>query len=215
MAATGYKEFSAGPEHGSSPPVMRCRLCDTDLGQDWPDLSKLDPLGIKNHPLDAWRAAADWGCPFCNIITSVLDHSWKQYGCYDSFYFKDPEKARDPEMQGFQVLLHANGKGQYLLSLEHINMPLLVGPDAGTEEVRVRGTITIYLDGKACFSLSSPLSPNFPSHRNCVQSILMFSRSRYIQPEIRAIFQDSQPLRFPRRPRTCTGLALDMPRPPP
>lgn len=158
MAATAYTDLAAAPGHGSNPFVMRCRLCHTDLGQDWPDLSKLDPLSIKNHPLDAWRTAADWGCPFCNIIISVLDNSWKQYGCYDSLYFKDPENARDPVMQGFQVLLHPNGKGQYLLSLEHINMPLLVGPGGVNDEFR--GTITVYMDGKLCL----PLSSSFPSH---------------------------------------------------
>lgn len=86
----------------------------------------------------------------------MLDDSWKRYGCYDTLYFKDPENARDPDEQGFQVLLHANGKGQYLLSLEHINMPLLVGPDAGNNEFR--GTITIYLNGKACLSPSFSIS---------------------------------------------------------
>lgn len=146
MAATGDKYLTAAPGDGSSSFVMRCRLCDTDLGQDWPDLSKLDPVGIKNHPLDAWRAASHWGCPFCNIIISVFDDSWKQYGCYDELYIRDPVNSRDPDRQGFQVLLHHNGKGKYLLSLEHVMMPLLNPPGVGM--ARFRGTITVYLDGK-------------------------------------------------------------------
>lgn len=146
MATTVEVDLVSTIEHGSGEFQMRCRLCGTDLGQDWPDLSELNPLDIKNHALDEWRGAADWGCPFCNIVISVLDDSWKQYGCYDSLYYKDPANTPDPDMQGFQVMLHPNTKGQYLLSLEHINMPLLVDPDSEQDEFR--GTITVYLDGE-------------------------------------------------------------------
>lgn len=146
MAKTGDSDVVPSTEDSSGEFEMQCRLCGTDLGQDWPNLSKLNPLDIKNHALYEWRGAADWGCPFCNIVVSVLDDSWKQYGCYDTLYRKDLEKGLDSGWQGFQVLLHPNAKGQYLLSLEHVKIPVL--GDLASFVERDLGTITIYMDRK-------------------------------------------------------------------
>lgn len=132
-------------DHGSSSSSLgtNCLLCGTDLGLDWPDLSKLVPADIRDHAPDDWRRAAHSGCPFCNVVVSVVDDARKQHGCFVAGL---PFRNWEVNYNGFQVFLGPNeSTGQYLLALEHVWMPLLVEP--GEEQNEFWGIITVYLDG--------------------------------------------------------------------
>lgn len=165
-------------DHDSVPFWNHCLLCGTDLEQDWPDLSELDPSDIKNHAHDEWRRAAETGCPFCSIVVAVIDDAGKQHGCSipDKYHnIKNTGSPTDNDKKGFQVILERNGStGRYLLALELVWMPLLVEPGKKLDS-EFWGTITVYLDG-TLFLLLLAQSPFL----SCGTSYYVFPTQLYI-----------------------------------
>lgn len=156
MAAEHESEVALAADYGSVPFRNHCLLCGTDLRQDWPDLSTLNPSDIKNHAREKWRRAAESGCSFCNIITAVIDDAEKQHGCSVPEDYRRIQKDSPfgGDLEGFQVFLgRSDSTGRYLLALEFVMMPLLV---EAKEMSEWWGTITIYVDG------AQP--PCYPSH---------------------------------------------------
>lgn len=155
MAAEHDVEEAPPADHGSVPFWNHCLLCGTDLEQDWPDLSELDPSDIKDHAIDEWRRASETGCPFCNIIIAVIEDAGKQHGCSipDDFRLRRIGSPTGNAIKGFQVILERNeSTGQYLLALEVVWMPLLMEPGKRMDS-EFWGIITVYLDGKVSLIL--------------------------------------------------------------
>lgn len=147
MATQCDSEVAPPAGHGSVPFWNHCLLCGTDLRQDWPDLSTLNPSDIKNHAREKWRRAAETGCSFCNIIIAVIDDAEKQHGCSVPDFYRRVHKDSPfgGDLEGFQVFLgRSDSTGRYLLALEFVMMPLLLEPK---EKDEWWGTITIYVDG--------------------------------------------------------------------
>lgn len=152
MAAEHDSEVALAADHGSIPFWKRCLLCGTHLELEWPDLSEVNPSDIKNRGRREWRRGAELGCSFCNIITSVFDDAENQHKCQipNGLYIEDTgNPGGSYKMEGSQVFLGPNeSTGRYLLALEFVNMPLLVGPG---QQPDYWGIITIYLDGTLSF----------------------------------------------------------------
>lgn len=136
---------AADPGSGSGASGNNCFLCGTDLGLDWPDLSKLNTVDMEGHLYDDWEWAAVFGCPFCNIIFDVVDDIGKRHGCSILGNHTSTQKALLDHLGALQVHLRLNEVTQrYLLALEMVWMPLLV--DYGTQS-EFWGIVTVYLDG--------------------------------------------------------------------
>lgn len=169
MAEEHDSEAAPATSLGSSTFRTSCYLCDSVLEQDWPDLSTINPLNIKNRAGYEWERAAESGCPFCNIVVSVVDDAREQYGCStaeESSPLLNPGLPYGENTRGFQVFLGPrDSTGRYLLALELVMMPLLVEPGFQKE---FWGIITVYLDGEPSLWLLEchPFCMIFPRGRN-------------------------------------------------